>query len=497
MRNFFVFFGCCAIASSLGAAQQTVNLTVAHKLVDFTQKTREAIAVNDQIPGPILRFKQGDTVTINMHNELRDATSIHWHGIMVPWQMDGVEGVSQEATQPGKSFKYEFSLQQSGTYWYHSHTGLQPQEGLYGAFIIDPINEPGYKYTKDFVVVLSDWSNTDANQIYGNLQTNGHYYMSPYAVGDYSDVAYDALLLNGQTKSKPWTQRVTVGDIVRLRFIGAGASTIFRVKIPNQVMQTVHVQGNDVTPYTCDDFILAPGETHDVLVKIQKNQPYIIYAEAIDKTGFVYGALQTSATQKIDFKNIKPFPNPDVRLVQNKYKNDVGAVATNDPNIPIFKNIKMELTGSMHPYLWSINGVSGYMTPPIIIEEGKRYRITFTNKTTMPHPMHVHGHWMILRKGAGAHDPLLHTILVAPNTTVTADLDADASGQWIFHCHMLYHMQAGMFGVLQYSTLPKVFAGKMQPQDEIKQTSFINRPIVRVDEVMPIVPVLVEHPGAM
>lgn len=731
------------------AAERVVNLTVAYKTVYFAGKARKAIAVNNQIPAPTLHFKEGDHVTINVYNCLDKETAIHWHGILVPWQMDGVDGVSQKGIPPRGVFHYQFTLKQAGTYWYHAHLGLQEQQGLYGGFIIDPPILPKYKYTKDYVVVLSDWSNTEPDQILANLKKEGDYYAPRFplqpslakfihdyrkasheerqnliddykmmqqmrmSIYDLSDVAYDAFLMNGQPKSNPWTASVKVGDIVRLRFIGAGGDTIFHVKIPDSTMQMVHVEGNDVEPYDIDEFTIAPGETYDVLVKIQKNNPYIIYAESRNTLGAAYGALITTPNQYVNYQQVIPFPEPlpvtremmanmmmngmdhgssSMKMAMNassmssmshemkkthrtmkmnsssspmhsmqmdskssqqikqstpnkkminpnpntqtddksmsdmmkmdpgmkmddsmpmsqsmgmqgtshskkkhpkithsmdsmtnesmtmsnphsksnmsnnmnmsgkgmkmdhsmamnhsmemsmplepsiigdtitspnrahapmkmnagmpmnhamamgqqemmstfgtKYQNLTAAIKTNNPNKPVDGVINMELFGYMDRFIWFINGLPEYKVHPIPLEPGKRYRIVFTNNSMMHHPMHIHGHWFILRNGHGEYDPLLHTIDVTPGATVTTDVDADASGQWFFHCHLLYHMVAGMSRVFQYSTLIEITEGKVKPQDIVKNTSYFNRPIVRVDEVRPIDVSLIKHPMA-
>lgn len=766
---------------NLFAAEQVINLVVGYKTVNFAGKQIKAIAVNNQIPAPTLHFKEGEHVSINVYNRLDEETAIHWHGILVPWQMDGVLGVNQKGIQPGQSFHYEFTLKQAGTYWYHAHAGLQEQQGLYGAFIIDPKNQPHYNYNKDYVVVLSDWSNTHPDQIFANLKKEGDYYSPRFplqpslskfihdyrranlqerkkliddykmmqemrmSIYDISDVAFDAFLLNGKTKCNPWRAPINVGDVVRLRFIGAGGSTIFHVKIPNTTMQMVHIQGNDVEPYTVNDFKIAPGETYDVLVKINKNKPYVIYAESIDTVGAAIGALVTSPQQFVDYKTVTPFPEPlpvtremmdnmmmsnmdhgsmgtmpmnmpshsemkmraknssalhsmkmnhhdmgeenskiktpnsidklqttptstntmemnmpmnhsmhgtssdktsaqddDVNkqevkntfqsnempdnnqqtnslqkksekpkstdqlnttpsenmpmnhdmaamdstmpmdhskhtmptkakvknlkkmssmsgmsmrkmklqidhtkmsakmnmnhdmsnMAQNmpmnhamhsmatepsiigdiisspsqiskstttpgtKYQNLIAAVPTNNPNKPIKGDIKMELFGYMDRFIWFVNGLPEYKAKPIVLEPGERYRIIFTNTSMMHHPMHIHGHWFILRKGLGSYDPLLHTIDVAPGATVVADIDTDASGQWFFHCHLLYHMTAGMSRVFQYSSLIEITKDEAKPQNIITNTKYHNRPIVRIDEVMPIDRALVKHPMA-
>lgn len=608
------------------AADRVVDLVVSYKTVNFAGKHRQAIAVNNQIPAPTLHFREGDHVTINVYNHLDQETAVHWHGMLVPWQMDGVLGVTQQGIQPGNVFHYKFTLHQSGTYWYHAHAGLQEQQGLYGAFIIDPPQHPNYSYTKDHVIVLSDWSNTHPDQILANLKKEGDYYSPDFplqpslvkfihdyrkatiserknliddykmmqqmrmSIYDISDVAYDAFLLNGQSKNSPWTAPVKMGDVVRLRFIGAGGSTIFHVKIPGTTMQMVHIDGNDVVPYTVSDFTIAPGETYDVLVNIQKNKPYIIYAESIDTVGAALGALTTSPHQFVNYKSVAPFPlplpvtrtmmgmkmgnmnhvstsatmpishkmtkahkaddpishlsmaeqmkiNPNMKMDNNmpmdnqkpteklaapskkshpmtmpanamhsmkmhgdnsgtKYENVTAAVETNDPDKPVYKIINMELSGYMDRYIWFVNGVPEHKAKPIVLKPGKRYRIVFTNTSMMHHPMHIHGHWFILREGKGAYDPLLHTIDVPPGSTMTADLDTDASGQWLFHCHLLYHMMSGMSRVFQYSSLIEITNGDAKPQHIVKQTPYYNRPIVRIDEVRPINPMLVMHPMA-
>lgn len=600
------------------AVDRTVNLVVAYKIVNFAGKSVQAIAANNQIPAPTLHFKEGDHVTINVYNHLDKGTAIHWHGIILPWQMDGVEGITQKAIPPGGVFHYHFTLYQSGTYWYHAHAGFQEQDGLYGAFIIDPPQPPHYKYTKDYVVVLSDWSNSKGDKVFANLKKDGDYYSPRFplqpslmkfiheyrkaatpeerkmvvddykmmqqmrmSIYDLSDVAYDAFLLNGQPNSHPWTAPVKVGDVVRLRFIGAAGSTNFRVKIANAKMEMVHVQGNDVKPYSINDFFITPGETYDVLVKIQKNMPYIIYAESADTLGTAVGALITDPHQAVDYKQVTPFPEPlpvtremmdnmmmsgmnhgsmnmdsmskesmekmsandakhevvtghmkmnsgmkmDRNMSMNhsmnmpteatiigdtlsppnsfqattsgtKYQNLTAAVKTNDPNKPVAGIIRMELFGYMDRFIWFVNGVPEYKAKPILIEPGKRYRIIFTNNSMMHHPMHIHGHWFILRNGHGAYDPLLHTIDVPPGATVVADIDADASGQWFFHCHHLYHMMSGMARVFQYSTIIDIANGTKKPQSFVAQTPYINRPIVREDETMPIDTSLISHPMA-
>ena len=554
-NSFFIFFlkliGCVFLfwgyfSSNLYCKNHEIDLTLSYKIVHFSHKNVKAIAINDTIPGPILHFKEGDHVSINVHNHLDEDTSVHWHGLLLPWQMDGVENISQKPIPPKGVFHYQFTLKHSGTYWYHAHSSFQEQQGVYGAIIIDPIKPPAYTYSKDHVVILSDWSNTHPKQIWANLKKSGEYYAPKFplqpslvrflrdyknadtekrkkiindykmmqqmrmSIYDFSDVAYDAFLMNGKNASNPWVENVKIGDIVRLRFIGAGGSTIFHVKIPGTKMQMVHIQGNDVKPYWIDDFTIAPGETYDVLIKIEKETPYIIYAESADTLGAAYGALVTNSNTKIDYR-IEPFPVPEPvtmshsmnhkehKVVQDsksipskkedkmsshnqhnmhskpemtpmmhdqdkmthnkeesltkgtKYQDVSASFQTNDPSIP-FETINMVLGGFMGRYMWFINGLPEHKADLIFFELGKRYRLVFKNETMMHHPMHLHGHFFILRNGHGAYDPLLHTIDVAPGATAVADVDANVSGQWFFHCHHMFHMMSGMSRIFRYTS---------------------------------------------
>lgn len=540
------FLTLCWVVPSVYAQTKTVDLTVAYKEVTLADKKVTAIAVNGQIPGPTLHFQEGDDVVIRVYNHLKVGTAIHWHGLLVPWRMDGVENLSQKPIPPRGEFIYHFKIKQSGTYWYHAHADLQEQQGLYGALIIDPKTPPPYHYNKDFSITLSDWSNVNPNAIYDSLKKgNGRpavlqptllqffkdlsgktkaekaavwkaYWgmqMTRMSVYDLSDVQYDAFLLNGQTQREPWQQFVKMSDTVRLRFIGAGASTVFKIKIGDASLKIVEVQGNDIKPLDVKDITLAPGQTIDVLLNIKEKKPYIIYAESIDASGYAVGILNPTAAKITQVPAITPFPPPppmnmsgmsmsgmsqnmpeksmsgmkmsgmdqsmpgmsmsgmDKNMPATKHdmsamdsdamampeNNDEAAQwqalkPTNDPNKPVTV-LTMRLGGYMDRYMWFINGLPEYLAKPIVIKPGRRYRFVFINETMMHHPMHLHGHWMILRNGHGAYDPLVHTIDVAPFQTVTADFDADAgSGWWYMHCHNLYHMKAGMARVLHYDT---------------------------------------------
>ncbi len=535
----FIFISLIITTASLQssttlAKTKRVNFDIAYTTVNFTGTPMRAIAINGQVPGPTLHFKEGDDVSIVVHNHLPEGTSVHWHGLILPWRMDGVAYVTQWPTPPGKSYNYHYKLKQYGTYWYHSHYYLQEQAGMYGAYIIDPRHQRLH-YNKDFAITLGDWINTLPTRVYWNLKKSGDYYsvnfplqpsllhfirsyrhanpaekkhilkayktmqfsrMSPY---DLSDVAYDAFLINGHSNRNPWTGLVKVGDIVRLRFIGSGASTFFNIKIPGEKLKVVNVDGNDVRPYLTDKLNIGPGETFDILLKIKRKKPYLIYAESIDTVGAAHGALLTSRKQHPDFEHIKPFPEPRPRIMtmppgsmqiqtaqkqlkenwrpkrhfktsaNTKYAKVRALTPTNNPKRKPDHVIKMVLTGYMGRYIWFINGLTEYQTKPIPIKKGDVYRLIFVNRTLMNHPMHIHGHWFILRNGHGAYDPKMHTLAVDHGQTIVADFKANTSGQWYFHCHNLYHMVAGMARIWRYEDSPVIFDVKRDVNGVMKK----------------------------
>ena len=501
--KWIAFFTGFVFAITAHAASPVINFYVGYTTVNLTGKPAKAIAINGHFIGPTLHFKDGDHVTINVYNHLKKPTTIHWHGLIVPWRMDGVPMVSQPAIPPGGVFHYKFTLHQYGTYWYHSHFSLQEQEGQLGAIIIDPPH-PIVHANKDYVILLGDWNNAWGTTTFNNLKKTGEFFgpkfplqptlvrflrdyrhatpteknklkhvyftmqksrMSPY---DISDIAYDTYLINGHSPRNPWLGKVNVGDRVRLRFIGSSSSSIFRVKIPGQKIQIIAADGNLVKPYTVNNFTVAPGETFDVLLTIKKPTPYIIYAESIDTVGAVAGALVTNKHEHVDFASVKPFPIPKPIMMSHrklpklstikvssptKYAQMRSRFVTNNPNRS-YHIVKLALSGWMDKYIWFINGKPEYRAKPIMITKGQIYRFIFINKTMMNHPMHIHGHWFIFRNGHGSHDPLLHTIDVPPGGVVVADIKANETGQWYCHSHNLYHMIAGMANIVRYTTPP-------------------------------------------
>jgi len=320
----------------------TVDLRMEYQTVTLGNKPVKAITVNGQIPAPELRFTEGDEVIINLHNTLDEPGSIHWHGLLVPYKMDGVPWVSMPPIAPGDTFQYRFTLKQSGTYWYHSHSQLHEQQGLYGAFIVEPKVEP-LRYDQEVTLVLSDWADRHPNETYRNLKKDGDYYkqfrpswkffwdeyktadddkrqqirqtiahMQQMRMGvwDWGDVAYDAFLLNGKTAKQPWTARANKGETIRLRVINGGASSYFNLKIAGaENFRVVAVDGQSVEPVEAERILLGMAETYDILVDITEDKPYYVYAEAQDRSGYAVAALKTQSDQP-NTTNITPFDDP-------------------------------------------------------------------------------------------------------------------------------------------------------------------------------------------
>lgn len=318
-----------------------------YQTVTLGNKPVKAITVNGQIPAPELRFTEGDEVIINLYNALDEPGSIHWHGLLVPYKMDGVPWVSMPPIAPGDTFQYRFTLKQSGTYWYHSHSQLHEQQGLYGAFIVEsravePKVEP-LEYDQEVTLVLSDWADRHPNETYRNLKKDGDYYkqfrpswkffwdeyktadddkrqqirqtiahMQQMRMGvwDWGDVAYDAFLLNGKTAKQPWTARANKGETIRLRVINGGASSYFNLKIAGaENFRVVAVDGQSVEPVEAERILLGMAETYDILVDITEDKPYYVYAEAQDRSGYAVAALKTQSDQP-NTTNITPFDDP-------------------------------------------------------------------------------------------------------------------------------------------------------------------------------------------
>jgi CopA family copper-resistance protein len=527
------------------------DLTIGEAPVNFTGEPGTATTINGSIPAPVLRWREGDTVTLRVTNRMRESTSIHWHGILLPFQMDGVPGISYPGIAPGETFVYRFPVKQSGTYWYHSHTGFQEQTGMYGAIVIESARGAGIRADRDYVVQLSEWTDEDPMRVFAKLKKQSDYFnfnqltagdffadardgglraavdkrrmwnqmrMSPTDLADISGYTY-TYLMNGTTPAANWTGTFQPGERVRLRFIGAGAQTFFDVRIPGLPMTVVHVDGQDVEPVTVDEFRIGPGETYDVIVEPVEDRAYTIFAQSMDRTGYARGTLAPRAGMAADVPPLDEAqwlsmtdmmgamahadgtamaavagaeqggvdhsahagmataaaavharharteygPSVDMRV-------DMPRTNLDDPGIGLRNNgrrvltyadlrtiggpldarspereIELHLTGNMERYSWSFDGLEFGKSTPVHFLHNERLRVVLVNDTMMTHPMHLHGMWSELEAADGEFMARRHTISVQPAQRVSFLVTADALGPWAWHCHVLYHMDAGMF----------------------------------------------------
>ena len=532
-----------------------IRLTVSESGFDLNGRTGHAITINGNIPAPLIRLREGQNVRLVVENLLDEDTSIHWHGLLVPFQMDGVPGISFPGIPARSTFVYEFPVRQSGTYWYHSHSGLQEQVGHYGPMIIDPAGADPVAYDREHVILLSDWSFLHPHQIFSRLKQEGGFFnrqketlfgrrseslsredrqmfarmrMDPSDIADVTEAAY-TLLVNGHSPEENWTGLFTAGERVRLRIINAAAQTTFNVRIPGLPMRLVATDGVDMRPVEIDEFQIGNAETYDFIVEPQ-DRAYTIVAESIDRSamaratlapsmgmtapvpplrerptlnmrdmgmggmdhgatghggtdhgagtggaggaaGMDHGDMDMRDESKVDFPvgvgvdMIAPNPvdrvgDPGIGLenvghrVLN-YRQLQSLVANRDTRVPT-RRIDVHLTGNMERFMWSMDGEQLSENPePYRFARNERVRLRLINDTMMTHPMHLHGHFFEIVNGHGAHQPMKHTVRVLPGGFVDLDLTADAPGDWAFHCHLLYHMHAGMMRVVTVRPLDR------------------------------------------
>ena len=551
-----------------------IAITIANSSFPVDGRVGHAITMNGTIPGPLIRLKEGQNVRIAIRNELDEDTSIHWHGVLVPFQMDGVPGVSFPGIKARSTFVYEFPIIQSGTYWYHSHSGLQEQVGHYGPLIFDPAGADPVGYDREHVIVLSDWTFLHPHTLFTRLKQEAGFFnrqkltlmdrlagrnplsaeesamfarmrMDPTDISDVSAVAY-TYLINGHSPAENWTALFRPGEQVRLRIINAATQTIFNFRIPGLPMTVVQSDGINVRPVEVDEFQIGNAETYDVIVT-PGDQAYSIVTESIDRSGMGVatlapregmraavpplrerpvlgmadmgmghgGAAQPStgamdhgamghgtpqaavsghashtsaqspaaaAPQAMDHGNmdmrdkskvdfpvgvgvdmIAPMPmdrtgDPGIGLenvghrVLN-YRDLIALQPFHDQRTPT-RRIDIHLTGNMERFMWSMDGEQLSERPePYRFARNERVRMRLINDTMMTHPMHIHGHFWQVVNGHGSHQPLKHTIRVLPGGFVDLDMTADAPGDWAFHCHLLYHMHAGMMRVVKVRPL--------------------------------------------
>lgn len=547
------------------------DLFIGETPVNITGAARTAMTINGSLPGPILRWREGDTVTLRVRNRLKEDTSIHWHGIILPANMDGVPGLSFHGIAPDGMYEYKFKVNQNGTYWYHSHSGLQEQVGVYGALVIDAKEPEPFSYDRDYVVLLSDWTDENPTRVLAKLKKQSDYYnqhkrtvgdfiddvsemgwsaavadrkmwaemkMSPTDLADVSGYTY-TYLMNGQAPNGNWTGIFKPGEKIRLRFINASAMTYFDVRIPGLKMTVVAADGLHVKPVSVDEFRIAVAETYDVIVEPDSEQAYTVFAQSMDRTGYARGTLAVQEGLSA------PVPSPDPRPLiamgdmgmdhgsmggmdhGNMVGMDQGNMAgmdhgsmqggmagmdhsqmagmdhsnmagmagnmqahpaseTNnplvdmqtmtpthkldDPGIGLRDNgrrvltysdlrstfpdpdgrepsrtIELHLTGHMEKFSWSFDGIKFSDAEPLRLKYGERVRITLVNDTMMTHPIHLHGMWSDLEDANGNFLVRKHTIDMPPGSKRSYRVTADALGRWAYHCHLLLHMETGMF----------------------------------------------------
>jgi FtsP/CotA-like multicopper oxidase with cupredoxin domain len=444
---------------------RAIELTAAPEKIDLAGKMASTWSFGS-VPASTIRINAGDTLRATLINRLPAPTSVHWHGVALRNDMDGVPPVTQAAVQPGSRFTYDFVAENPGTYWFHPHVGVQLDRGLYGALVVQDPQEP-LRYDAEWVVVLDDWLDTTPDAVLGQLSKgmssmggmgsmngmsgmmhDGNVLMgasSKLLGGDAGDVYYPRYLINGRPVEDPETFRAKPGDRVRIRLINAGGDTAFRVALGAHTMTVTHTDGYPVEPAQVDSLLIGMGERYDVLVTVGAGVfPLVAAAEGKQDSGFAL--LRTTGGSAP--KRPKTLPELDKRVGSAGILAASAAVAL--PAKRADRTVRFVVTGGMKKYDWMINGRAFNEKNPLAGaaegRQGERVRLEFTNKTTMWHPMHLHGH-TYQHAGGG---PRKDTSIVLPGQTVTAEFDADNPGRWVVHCHNIYHQESGMMSVLAY-----------------------------------------------
>lgn len=426
-----------------------------------------AVLTNGLLPGTEMRFKEGENFRVLVNNRLMEPTTIHWHGMLVPNLQDGVPEITQAPIEPGNSIFYEYPIRQNGTYWYHSHVGLQEQQGLAGPMIIEPRVER-HPVDRDYVVFLQDWINTSPYQMIPQIRNgvarpglgpgdrwpadrlhglNG----KPWDV----DVYPPGMLMNGMPAKSGPTFDAKPGERIRLRIIDAATSTFFRVQLAGHKMTVIAADSQPCVPFEVDNFILGPGERYDVLIDVKEQGAWELQAAGLGTPHSAIGTVRTNSNKKMAQPNNgfgKKLLTYD--MLRSPYR-------TTLPDGPV-KTFKLDLAGDMKKYLWSMGGElfkEAYVPNPdasvLEIERGDRVRIIMPNKSRMAHPMHLHGHFFrVVPEGFDWDSPDLpmkDTVISYPGETTRFEFTADNPGNWFFHCHNLYHLAAGMAREFRYT----------------------------------------------
>jgi len=469
------------------------DLTIAEQTVSPAGKPVRGFTINGGIPGPTLRFKEGDFARIRVHNRLKDKeTSTHWHGLLLPNKEDGVPHITTPPILPGQTHTFEFQLRHSGTYWYHSHTHLQEQNGVFGSIVVTPRGGEPVQADREEVLVLSDWTNTDPHEVmrmlmrgsdyFGLMRGNAQSLLGAAKSGmlkeyfqrewdrmmpmDVSDVGYAAFLINGQRSTqiegKP-------GERLRLRLINSAAATYFYLNSSTGPMTIVAADGPPVQPVKVDRLLMAIAETFDVIVTLPASGQYELRATAVDGSGHVSaftGSGERHPASDPPKANLYAMDEM-LNLALEEQEDDPRASlnlprpgspyrvlrAVGDTSLPAKlprRKITLHLTGDMNRYVWSFDGKTIAEQPYITIKRGEVIELELINDTMMHHPIHLHGHFFRLLMGQGKHSPLKHTVDVPPMTKRTVEFEANEHHDWMFHCHILYHMMSGMARVFRY-----------------------------------------------
>jgi CopA family copper-resistance protein len=528
------------------------ELWIGETAVNYTGETRMASAVNAQVPAPLLRMRQGEVVTITVHNRLAVPSSIHWHGFILPADMDGVPGISFPGIAPGETFTYRFKVNQYGTYWYHAHSAFQEQTGLYGPIIVDRAGGERHGSDREHVILLSDWSDEDPEHLFATLKRQSDYFnygkrtvadfladartrglreavadrrmwgqmrMRPTDLADVGGATY-TYLLNGTPPNGNWTALFNHGERVRLRFINGSSMSFFDVRIPGLRLTVVAADGQDVEPVTVDEFRIGAAEVYDVMVQPSDDRAYTIFAQSMDRSGYARGTLAPAAGMTGELPPLDPrellttadmgmshgggevdhvsmsgidhssMPGMDHGASTHdhatagaspshgaaEYGPTVDSVAMqvsprlDDPGVGLRNNgrrvltyadlhtiggpidrrdagreVELHLTGHMERFIWSFNGQKFSEAKPLQFRHGERLRIVLVNDSMMTHPIHLHGMWSEVQAEDGSFLVRKHTVNVQPAQRVSYLVTADALGRWAYHCHLLFHMEAGMF----------------------------------------------------
>ncbi|KLE34887.1 copper resistance system multicopper oxidase [Aurantiacibacter luteus] len=543
---------------------ERIALTIGDHHFTTGARSGHAVAVNGSVPGPLVRLREGQDVTIDVINTLAEDSSIHWHGLLLPFQYDGVPGISFPGIKPGETFRYSFPVRQNGTYWWHSHSDLQEQQGLYGPLVIDAA-EPDTRYERDYVVLLSEFTPRHPHEIARMLAVGEHYFnrqmttvgdgsmsaeerlmwgemrMNPRDISDVTGATY-TYLVNGHGPADDLSFAFTPGERVRLRVINGSAMTFFNVRIPGTSMTVIAADGQEVEPVEVDEFQIGTAETYDVIVTPQAGT-HALVAEAMDRSGMgvatltsaagaiatppplrepvtltmadmgmhggmgamdhsgaamdhsgmdhaamghampTQGAAPGNASEPMDHSmrdtallppqvEVGPgidmvapmpvdrmdFPGLGLDTVSHRVLRYTDLVARDaNPHRMPERQLEIHLTGNMERYMWSFDGkrFNAVTDDPIRFGFDERVRVKLVNDTMMAHPIHLHGHFFELVNGAGMmNQPRKHTLVVQPGSTATFDLTANEPGDWAFHCHLLYHMHAGMMQTVTVRPFP-------------------------------------------